>query len=115
MSALFYDGTVSSMVAIDILGISGGMVPQVEIAWNGKNNWRCFTGFEIVWGSLRLLSLLTMNRSLICRSSKKLPNIHQVKPPFDVNLAKFWLNFCAIPGQGWNESIHGSKLMDVGK
>jgi DNA polymerase elongation subunit (family B) len=66
------------------------MVPQGAIAWYGDNEVEVLRQFWDRMGQLRPSLIITHNGlSFDLPFIKKRSIIHQVKPPFDINLAKF--------------------------
>ncbi len=85
-----FDGTFSRIVVIGVLVFSDAMVPQGAIAWYGDNELEVLRQFWDRMGQLRPSLIITHNGlSFDLPFIKKRSIIHQVKPPFDINLAKF--------------------------
>lgn len=85
-----FDGTFSRIVVIGVLVFSDAMVPQGAIAWYGDNEPELLRQFWDRMGQLRPSLLITHNGlGFDLPFIKKRSIIHQVKPPFDINLAKF--------------------------
>jgi len=85
-----FDGTFSRIVVIGVLVFSNAMVPQGAIAWYGKNESELLRQFWERMGQLRPSLIITHNGlGFDLPFIKKRSIIHQVKPPFDINLAKF--------------------------
>ena len=85
-----FDGTFSRIVVIGLLIFSDGMMPQGAIAWYGENEAELLRKFWDKIGELRPSLWITHNGlGFDLPFLKKRSVIHQIKPPFDVNLAKF--------------------------
>lgn len=85
-----FDGTFSRIVVIGVLLFSDTMVPQGAIAWYGNNEAELLRQFWERMGQVRPSLLITHNGlGFDLPFIKKRSIIHQVKPPFDINLAKF--------------------------
>lgn len=85
-----FDGTFSRIVVIGILVFSDAMIPQGAIAWYGNNESEMLRQFWERMGQLRPSLIITHNGlGFDLPFIKKRSIIHQVKPPFDINLAKF--------------------------
>ena len=85
-----FDGTFSRIVVIGVLVFSDAMVPQGAIAWYGDNELEVLRQFWDRMGQLRPSLIITHNGlGFDLPFIKKRSIIHQVKPPFDINLAKF--------------------------
>jgi len=85
-----FDGTFSRIVVIGVLVFSDAMVPQGAIAWYGNNELEMLRQFWDRMGQLRPSLIITHNGlGFDLPFIKKRSMIHQVKPPFDINLAKF--------------------------
>jgi 3'-5' exonuclease len=85
-----FDGTFSRIVVIGVLVFSDSMVPQGAIAWYGNNEAELVRQFWSRMGQLRPSLMITHNGlGFDLPFIKKRSIIHQVKPPFDINLAKF--------------------------
>lgn len=85
-----FDGTFSRIVVIGILVFSDAMVPQGAIAWYGNNEREVLRQFWDHMGQFRPSLIITHNGlGFDLPFIKKRSIIHQVKPPFDINLAKF--------------------------
>ena len=85
-----FDGTFSRIVVIGILVFSDTMSPHGAIAWYGGDEAELLRQF---WGrmeQIRPTHFITHNGlGFDLPFIKKRSIIHRVKPPFDVNLAKF--------------------------
>ena len=85
-----FDGTFSRIVVIGVLVFSDAMVPQGAIAWYGENEAELLRQFWGRMGQLRPSLFITHNGlGFDLPFLKKRSIIHQVKPPFEINLAKF--------------------------
>ena len=85
-----FDGTFSRIVVIGVLVFSDAMVPQGAIAWYGDNEIEVLRQFWERMGQLRPSLIITHNGlGFDLPFIKKRSIIHQIKPPFDINLAKF--------------------------
>lgn len=85
-----FDGTFSRIVVIGVLVFSDAMVPQGAIAWYGDNELEMLRQFWDRLGQLRPSLIITHNGlGFDLPFIKKRSIIHQIKPPFDINLAKF--------------------------
>jgi hypothetical protein len=85
-----FDGTFSRIVVIGVLVFSDAMVPQGAIAWYGNNETEMLHLFWDRMGQLRPSLIITHNGlGFDLPFIKKRSIIHQIKPPFDINLAKF--------------------------
>ncbi len=85
-----FDGTFSRIVVIGVLVFSDAMVPQGAIAWYGDNEIEVLRQFWDRMGQLRPSLIITHNGlGFDLPFIKKRSIIHQIKPPFDINLAKF--------------------------
>jgi hypothetical protein len=85
-----FDGTFSSIVCIGLLEFSDQLEPRGAVAWYGGNERELLRQF---WGRLaqdRPSLFITHNGlGFDLPFIKKRSIIHQVKPSFDINLAKF--------------------------
>lgn len=85
-----FDGTFSRIVVIGVLVFSDAMVPQGAMAWYGNNEVELIRQFWDRMGQLRPSLIITHNGlGFDLPFIKKRSIIHQVKPPFEINLAKF--------------------------
>jgi len=85
-----FDGTFSRIVVIGLLILSDGMMPQGAMAWYGENEAQLLRKFWDKIGELRPTLWITHNGlGFDLPFLKKRSVIHQIKPPFEVNLAKF--------------------------
>lgn len=85
-----FDGTFSRIVVIGVLVFSDAMVPQGAIAWYGDSEIEVLRQFWDRMGQLRPSLIITHNGlGFDLPFIKKRSIIHQIKPPFDINLAKF--------------------------
>jgi len=85
-----FDGTFSRIVVIGALVFTDAMVPQGAIAWYGNNETEMLRQFWDRMGQLRPSLIITHNGlGFDLPFIKKRSIIHQIKPPFDINLAKF--------------------------
>ena len=85
-----FDGTFSRIVVVGVLVFSDAMVPQGAIAWYGNNEQEMLRQFWDRMSQLRPSLIITHNGlGFDLPFIKKRSIIHQVKPPFDINLAKF--------------------------
>ena len=85
-----FDGTFSRIVVIGVLIFSDAMIPQGAIAWYGNNELEMLRQFWDRMGQFRPSLIITHNGlGFDLTFIKKRSMIHQVKPPFDINLAKF--------------------------
>jgi DNA polymerase elongation subunit (family B) len=86
-----FDGTFSRIAVIVVLAFSDAMRPQGAMAWYGENKAELLRQFWERMGQL-CPSLFITHNGLGFDSpflKKKRSIIHQVKPPFEINLAKF--------------------------
>jgi DNA polymerase elongation subunit (family B) len=85
-----FDGTFSRFVVIGVLAFSDSMNPQGSMAWYGENEAKLLRQFWERMGKLRPSLFITHNGlGFDLPFLKKRSIIHQVKPPFEINLAKF--------------------------
>jgi len=85
-----FDGTFSRIVVIGVLVFSDSMAPQGAIAWYGENEVELLCQFWEYMRQLRPALFITHNGlGFDLPFIKKRSMIHQVKPPFEINLAKF--------------------------
>lgn len=85
-----FDGTFSRIVVIGVLAFSDSMSPQGAMAWYGENESELLRQFWERMGQLRPSLFITHNGlGFDLPFLKKRSIIHQVKPPFEINLAKF--------------------------
>lgn len=85
-----FDGTFSRIVVIGLLVFSDGMEPQESLAWYGENEAEMLRRFWGKIGELRPSLWVTHNGlGFDLPFLKKRSVIHQIRPPFDLNLARF--------------------------
>jgi 3'-5' exonuclease len=85
-----FDGTFSQIIVIGVLVFSESMVPQQAIAWYGNNEAELLRQFWAKMNEIRPSLWVTHNGlGFDLPFLKKRSVIHQVKPPIDINLAKF--------------------------
>ena len=85
-----FDGTFSRIVVIGVLAFSDSMSPPGAMAWYGENEAELLRQFWERMGQLRPSLFITHNGlGFDLPFLKKRSIIHQVKPPFEINLAKF--------------------------
>ncbi|MGH7255112.1 MAG: 3'-5' exonuclease [Nitrospirales bacterium] len=85
-----FDGTFSRIVCIGLLLFSDSLDPEGAMSWYGPNERELLRRFWAKIGELRPALYITHNGlGFDLPFIKKRSMIHQVKPPFDINLAKF--------------------------
>lgn len=85
-----FDGTFSRIVVIGLLVFSDGMEPQASLSWYGENEAEILRQFWRKIGELRPSLWITHNGlGFDLPFLKKRSVIHQVRPPLDLNLARF--------------------------
>lgn len=85
-----FDGTFSRIICIGLLQFTDAMEPQGAVSWYGLNEADLLRQFWARLGQLRPALFITHNGlGFDLPFIKKRSIIHQVKPAFDINLAKF--------------------------
>jgi len=85
-----FDGTFSRIVCIGLLQLSDAMEPQGAVSWYGANERELLCQFWARLGQMRPSLFITHNGlGFDLPFIKKRSVIQQVKPAFDINLAKF--------------------------
>ena len=85
-----FDGAFSRIVEIGVLAFSDSMSPQGDMAWYGENKAELLRQFWERMGQLRPSLFITHNGlGFDFPFLKKRSIIQQVKPLFEINLAKF--------------------------
>lgn len=85
-----FDGTFSRIVCIGLLQLSDAMEPQGAVSWYGANERELLRQFWARLGQVRPSLFITHNGlGFDLPFIKKRSVIQQVKPAFDINLAKF--------------------------
>ncbi|SLM49351.1 conserved protein of unknown function [Nitrospira japonica] len=85
-----FDGTFSAIVCIGLLEFSDQLEPRGAVAWYGSNEQELLRQFWSRVAQARPSLFITHNGlGFDLPFIKKRSIIHQVKPAFDVNLAKF--------------------------
>ncbi|MGD9850030.1 MAG: 3'-5' exonuclease [Nitrospirales bacterium] len=85
-----FDGTFSRIVVIGLLVFSDAMEPQESLSWYGENESELLRQFWRKIGELRPSLWVTHNGlGFDLPFLKKRSVIHQIRPPFELNLARF--------------------------
>lgn len=85
-----FDGTYSRIVCIGVIELSDTLEPRGSYAWYGDNERELLRLFWSHLGQVRPTLFITHNGlSFDLPFIKKRSVIHQVKPAFEINLAKF--------------------------
>lgn len=85
-----FDGTFSRIVVIGLLIFSDSMEPQESLSWYGENEAELLRRFWRKVGELRPNLWITHNGlGFDLPFLKKRSVIHQIRPPLDLNLARF--------------------------
>ena len=85
-----FDGTFSRIVCVGLLMFSDSMEPQGALAWYGTNEKELLRSFWSKLGELRPALYVTHNGlGFDLPFIRKRSIIHQVKPPFEISLARF--------------------------
>ncbi len=85
-----FDGTFSRIVVIGVLMFSDDMSPRGAVAWYGDNEEELLRQFWDRLGKIRPSQFITHNGlGFDLPFIKKRSIIHRIKPPFEINLAKF--------------------------
>ncbi|MDR4492957.1 MAG: 3'-5' exonuclease [Nitrospirales bacterium] len=85
-----FDGTFSRIVVIGLLVFSDEMEPQESLSWYGENEAELLRRFWRKIGELRPSLWITHNGlGFDLPFLKKRSVIHQIRPPFELNLARF--------------------------
>lgn len=85
-----FDGTFSRIVVIGMLVFSDGMEPQQSFSWYGENEAELLYRFWRKVAEIRPTLWITHNGlGFDLPFLKKRSVIHQVRPPVDLNLARF--------------------------
>ena len=85
-----FDGTFSRIVCIGLIQLSDALEPQGAVSWYGSNEADLLRQFWARLGQLRPSLFITHNGlGFDLPFIRKRSVIQQVKPPFEINLAKF--------------------------
>ncbi len=85
-----FDGTFSRIVCIGMIMLNDSMDAQGAVSWYGANEKELLRQFWAKLGQLRPSLYITHNGlGFDLPFIKKRSVIHQVKPPFEISLAKF--------------------------
>ncbi|MSQ77913.1 MAG: hypothetical protein EXR97_05640 [Nitrospiraceae bacterium] len=85
-----FDGTFSRIVCIGVILLTDTMEAQGAVSWYGKNEKGLLQQFWAKLGQLRPSVYVTHNGlGFDLPFIKKRSVVHQVKPPFEISLAKF--------------------------
>ena len=85
-----FDGTYSRIICIGMLLLTEALEPQGAISWYGPNEKDMLKQFWAKLAQLRPSLFITHNGlGFDLPFIKKRSIIHQIRPPFDINLAKY--------------------------
>lgn len=85
-----FDGTFSRIVCIGMILLTDAMEAQGAVSWYGKNEKGLLQQFWTKVGQIRPALYITHNGlGFDLPFIKKRSVVHQVKPPFEISLAKF--------------------------